>query len=70
MHQTNQRGIFDFSAYLGAAFSAYVLGRFLDEGSWSVIPLFWAVSALLALLLVLIRLRFYHKKVEMQNTAL
>ena len=63
-------GIFDFSAYLGAAFSAYVLGRFLDEGSWSVIPLFWAVSALLALLLVLIRLRFYHKKGEMQNTTL
>ena len=54
-------GIFDFAAYLGAAFSAYVLGVFLDEGNWTVIPYFW-FAALLGLSLTAWRCRWLARR--------
>lgn len=54
-------GIFDFSAYLGAAVSAYVLGVFLGEGNWTIIPFFWIAAALLGFSLITFRLRLLKK---------
>lgn len=42
-------GVFDFSSYLGAAISAFVLGIILTDGEWKIIPVIWFVVAVVAM---------------------
>lgn len=50
-------GLFDFSAYIGAAISAYVLACFLERGSWEIISIIWALAALCTIVTLSIRFR-------------
>ena len=38
-------GIFDCSAYFGAAFSTYVLAGFITDSGWKMIALVWILAA-------------------------
>jgi len=44
-------GVFDFSSYVGAAISSFVLGLILINGDWRIIPTIWLVSSGLAIFL-------------------
>ena len=54
-------GIFYFSAYIGAAVSAYVLACFLDKGNREIIPVIWAIAALCIMTLISVRHRILQK---------
>lgn len=57
-------GIFDSFAYIGAAFSAYGLGRFLDDDALIAVPILWFAAAVIAI--VLIALRFFLQKRQLK----
>lgn len=44
-------GVFDFSSYIGAAVSSFVLGLFLSEDNWLFVPMIWGMMTVTALLL-------------------
>ena len=50
-------GLFDFSSYLGAAVSSFVLGMLLTGGSWLPITLIWMGVGMLAVLLSVLQFR-------------
>ena len=50
-------GLFDFSSYLGAAVSSFVLGMLLTGGNWLPITLIWMAVGMLAVLLSVLQFR-------------
>ena len=50
-------GLFDFSSYLGAALSSFVLGMLLTGGSWLPITFIWLGVGALAVLLSAVQIR-------------
>ena len=44
-------GVFDFSSYVGAAISAFVLGIILTGYSWRIIPVIWLSMAMIAVII-------------------
>ena len=50
-------GLFDFSSYLGAAISSFVLGMLLTGGSWLPITFIWLGVGALAVLLSAVQIR-------------